>query len=328
MKFFENSIVGGELLNILPDVYWNKSKGTAEDEYSHPYVGKKVRIRNNPKTYIVTRAYDTADGTNIRIDLENGSTITVKPEDYKLLEKLSKKLENDEVTSSVTVDLPVSKEPVAPYIKRISQALRSEQEAIREYQMILDLPNLPQNVRNAVEEIINDEKDHMVILAAIIELEITKAFPNNGDIDPETGLETTDEKDESAVKTESSKLKRKKLRRHKNEMSEEEKSDKISSMKSESIESTQISTDGTNNTTTYKVVADVNYDEDSVLKAGSAINDNIDNWNKNNPEVILTLVSFGAGTLTYKAKVSNDVEFDEEVVTETIVNNTNELVWL
>ena len=236
--------------------------------------------------------------------------------------------ENNEVTSSVTVDLPISKEPVAPYIKRISQALRSEQEAIREYQMILDLPNLPQNVKNAVEEIINDEKDHMVILASVIELEITKAFPNNGDIDPETGLEMTDEKDESEVKTESSKLKRKKLHKRKNAMSEEEKSDKASSMKSESIEATQISTDGTSNTITYKVVADVNYDEDFVLKAGSAINDSIDNWNKYNPEVVLTLVSFGAGTLTYKAKVSDDTEFDKEIVTETIVNNTDELVWL
>lgn len=233
---------------------------------------------------------------------------------------VTRKLENEEVVSSVTVDMPISKEPVAPYIKRISQALRSEQEAIREYQMILDLPSLPQNVKNAITEIMNDETDHMVSLSAIIGLEIGKAFPNYGDIDPETGLEVDvdAEEDKKETKTESSKLKRKKI--HRNAY----KADELQ----ESIESTQIAVDRINNTITYKVVADVQYDEDNVLKAGSAISDSIDRWNKAHEEVQLTLVSFGAGQLTYKVKISNDIDFDKEVVTKTIVKGTNELVWL
>lgn len=233
-----------------------------------------------------------------------------------------KLFENDEAISSVTVDMPVSREPIAPYIKRISQALRSEQEAIREYQMILDLPSLPQNIKNAITEIMNDETDHMVSLSAIIGLEIGKAFPNYGDIDPETGLEVDidaeaeAEDEEKETKTEASKLKRKKIH----------KADELK----ESIESTQISTDGINNTITYKVVADVNYDEDFVLKAGSAIQDSIDRWNKANEdeEVQLTLVSFGAGQLTYKVKISNDIDFDKERVTQNIVDHSNDLVWL
>lgn len=229
---------------------------------------------------------------------------------------VTRKLENEEVISSVTVDMPISKEPVAPYIKRISQALRSEQEAIREYQMILDLPSLPQNVKNAITEIMNDETDHMVSLSAIIGLEIGKAFPDYGDIDPETGLEIDAEAEgeEKETKTEVSKLKRKKIH----------KADELK----ESIESTQIAVDGINNTTTYKVVADVQYREDDVLKAGSAISDSIDRWNKAHEEVQLTFVSFGAGQLTYKVKISNDIDFDKEVVTETIVKGTNKLVWL
>ena len=231
-----------------------------------------------------------------------------------------KLFENDEAISSVTVDMPVSREPIAPYIKRISQALRSEQEAIREYQMILDLPSLPQNIKNAITEIMNDETDHMVSLSAIIGLEIGKAFPNYGDIDPETGLEididTEAEDEEKETKTEASKLKRKKIH----------KADELK----ESIESTQISTDGINNTITYKVVADVQYDEDNILKASSAISDSIDRWNKANEdeEVQLTLVSFGAGQLTYKVKISNDIDFDKEKVTQNIVNHSNDLVWL
>ena len=231
---------------------------------------------------------------------------------------VTRKLENAEVVSSVTVDMPISKEPVAPYIKRISQALRSEQEAIREYQMILDLPSLPQNIKNAITEIMDDETDHMVSLSAIIGLEIGKAFPDYGDIDPETGLEididAEAEDEEKETKTEASKLKRKKIH----------KADELK----ESIESTQIAVDRINNTITYKVVADVQYDEDNVLKAGSAISDSIDRWNKAHEEAQLTLVSFGAGQLTYKVKISNDVDFDKEVITETIVKGTNELVWL
>ena len=222
--------------------------------------------------------------------------------------------ENKDASSSVAVDLPISEEPIPAYIIRVSQAIRSEQEAIREYQTLLNLPNMPQNITRAVTEIIEDEKDHMVTLSSILSLLISNEFANYGDIDPETGAEI---EPDLTPKTEASKLKRKKRRQkqHTENLTEQ-------------ITTTQISTDGINNTTTYKVVADVNYDEDSVLRAGSAINDSIDDWNKNNSEVILTLVSFGAGKLTYKAEVLDDVEFDAEIITEILVNDTNELVWL
>ena len=222
------------------------------------------------------------------------------------------------VTSEVTVDIPVSKEPIAEYIRRITQAIRSEQEAIREYQMILDLNSLPQNVKNAVSEIMEDEKDHMVILAALTSLEIDETFPKNGDINPETGLEEDKPKAEESdkeVKAESSKLKRKKL--HKIN------TDKLT----EAIEATKISMDGINNTVTYKVVADVNYDEDFILRAKTSIDNNIQELGSEY-DMNIQLISFGAGKLTYKITVDKDEDFDEAEVTERVIGNNNKYVWL
>lgn len=84
-------------------------------------------------------------------------------------------------SSEIPINIPKGKEPVAAYIERLSQALRSEQEAVNEYTAILQEPSLPQEVRDTVTEIIEDEKDHMVLIAALLSEEIQTAFPNNTD---------------------------------------------------------------------------------------------------------------------------------------------------
>lgn len=82
-------------------------------------------------------------------------------------------------SSSMEVDIPKGKEPVCSYIERLSQALRSEQSAINEYTAILQQPSIPSYIREVVSEIIEDEKDHMVLIASIVSEEIVSQFPNN-----------------------------------------------------------------------------------------------------------------------------------------------------
>ena len=85
------------------------------------------------------------------------------------------------VSSEMNIDIPKGKQPVAGYIERLSQALRSEQMAINEYAAILQEPSLTVEVRDTISEIIEDEKDHMVLIASLLSEEIQTAFPNNTD---------------------------------------------------------------------------------------------------------------------------------------------------
>lgn len=143
-------------------------------------------------------------------------------------------------SSEIPINIPKGKEPVAAYIERLSQALRSEQEAVNEYTAILQEPSLPQEVRDTVTEIIEDEKDHMVLIAALLSEEIQTAFPNN-----------TDElKDKKVVK-------------------------EAVDVNQLSVSIERISSDALTNTNTYMVVSDVKaLDESSVLSAIDMINEN------------------------------------------------------
>ena len=116
--------------------------------------------------------------------------------------------------------LEVDKEPISTYITTITQALRNEQETIREYQSILEIPNLPYDIQTAIQEIMDDEKDHMVILSNLIAAQTDTEFPSYGD-DVE-----------------------------------------VKAVTNESLVSRQITFDGTSNTTTYSVIADVEYDKE------------------------------------------------------------------
>lgn len=72
------------------------------------------------------------------------------------------------------------------YIEQLTQAMKDELTTINQYEEILKISSLPENTRKAIEEIIEDEKDHAVILAAITETEITDTFPNSGDVKTES----------------------------------------------------------------------------------------------------------------------------------------------
>ena len=197
--------------------------------------------------------------------------------------------ENREAKANLFIDLPQDKEPVADYIKRLSQAVRSEQETLREYQTILQCPNITDNVRNAIEEIIEDEKDHMVIFASLASLEINEAFPKNGDLDK---IE------------EASKLKRKKVKQHKVE---------------EAAEIKKISSDSLNYTATYEVTVNIKVKEGNLLKSKMAIEDAILELNQENKYDDIKLIQFTKNFMQYVVKIPDEADFNADELTDEII---------
>lgn len=198
--------------------------------------------------------------------------------------------ENKEVKADLLIDLPQDKEPVADYIKRLSQAIRSEQETLREYQTILQCPNITDNVRKAIEEIIEDEKDHMVIFASLASLEINEAFPKNGDLDK---IE------------EASKLKRKKVKRNKVE---------------EAVETKKISSDTLNYTATYEVTVNIKVKEGNLLKSKMAVEDAILQLNQQETYGDIKLIQFTKNFMRYVVKIPDEADFNADELTDKIIN--------
>lgn len=163
--------------------------------------------------------------------------------------------------------LDVNKEPIASYITTITQALRNEQETIREYQAILEIPNLPYDIQTAIQEIMDDEKDHMVILSNLIASQTDSEFPSYGD-DVETKAVTN-----------------------------------------ESLISRQITFDGTSNTTTYSVVADVLYDKDLLSDILINLKKLIRKTNHANKHIQYELISLESSRLILQV-TSDDSEAD------------------
>lgn len=198
--------------------------------------------------------------------------------------------ENKEVKADLLIDLPQDKEPVADYIKRLSQAIRSEQETLREYQTILQCPNITDNVRKAIEEIIEDEKDHMVIFASLASLEINEAFPKNGDLDK---IE------------EASKLKRKKVKRNKVK---------------EAVETKKISSDTLNYTATYEVTVNIKVKEGNLLKSKMAVEDAILQLNQQETYGDIKLIQFTKNFMRYVVKIPDEADFNADELTDKIIN--------
>ena len=87
--------------------------------------------------------------------------------------------EENLAASQVTVD--VNDQTVPDYLQRITQAIRSEQGAIAEYDAILQSPDLPPELVEVIAEIQNDEKDHAVNLSAAVKNYMVSEFPDNTD---------------------------------------------------------------------------------------------------------------------------------------------------
>lgn len=68
----------------------------------------------------------------------------------------------------------------------LAQLLQDEITSINLYAEALKIPSLPSNIKSVIEEIIEDEKDHAVLIANLTNTEITATFPKSGDTKTES----------------------------------------------------------------------------------------------------------------------------------------------
>ena len=178
--------------------------------------------------------------------------------------------------------LDVDNEPIAAYITTITQALRNEQETIREYQSILEIPSLPPDIHTAIQEIMDDEKDHMVILSSIIAAGTNIEFPSYGD---DVGVKAAT---------------------------------------NESLISRKITFDGTSNTTTYSVVADVEYDKELLSDILVKLRKLIRTANHENDNIQSEIISLGSSRLVLQV-TADDSESNVLSYVRKIIDDIPEL---
>lgn len=65
----------------------------------------------------------------------------------------------------------------------IKKVLNEESDAIKSYDEILGMSGLPSSVRPIIEEIREDEKDHLVLLTNLLQDLVEDELPNNGEED-------------------------------------------------------------------------------------------------------------------------------------------------
>lgn len=87
-----------------------------------------------------------------------------------------RKLNESELLDEVGIDEGVT---VPQYIERISMIIRSEEDAIAEYDVLLKTPDLPDELKNIILEIQNDEKDHLVLLTNALSRYTNTNFSGN-----------------------------------------------------------------------------------------------------------------------------------------------------
>lgn len=87
-----------------------------------------------------------------------------------------RKLNESELLDEVGTDEGTT---VPSYIERMSMIIRSEEDAIAEYDVLLSTPDLPDDLKDIVLEIQNDEKDHLVLLTNAVSRFTNSDFPEN-----------------------------------------------------------------------------------------------------------------------------------------------------
>lgn len=115
-----------------------------------------------------------------------------------------KRLNESELLDEVGKDEGVT---VPSFIERMSMIVRSEEDAIAEYDVLLSTMDLPEELRDTIKEIQNDEKDHLVLLTNAISRYTNKDFSDNTEeleelpYPDETKeiVDTTDDEDEDEL---------------------------------------------------------------------------------------------------------------------------------
>lgn len=85
------------------------------------------------------------------------------------------------------------------YLLSIKEAVSEESQAVSLYETILENSKLPSTVRPVIEEILDDEKDHLVILTELLSEAVRDALPDYGDEEDVSGMMTIeDESDDKS----------------------------------------------------------------------------------------------------------------------------------
>lgn len=77
--------------------------------------------------------------------------------------------------------MKIINESISKYVHDLQSAIRDESETINLYEMMIKEDSLSPNALAIIEEILNDEKDHLVLLTALLNEQVEEDFPNNGD---------------------------------------------------------------------------------------------------------------------------------------------------
>ena len=84
------------------------------------------------------------------------------------------------------------------YLLSIKEAVSEESQAVSLYETILENSKLPSTVRPVIEEILDDEKDHLVILTELLNESVRDALPGYGDEDVSGMMTIEDESDDKS----------------------------------------------------------------------------------------------------------------------------------
>lgn len=87
-----------------------------------------------------------------------------------------------------------SSDSLSEYLMNLKKAINDETIAISIYDKILKSSKTPVKSKEIIQEIIDDEKDHLVILTELLRDEIQEEFPEYGDDDllsDNSGIEIT-----------------------------------------------------------------------------------------------------------------------------------------
>lgn len=72
-------------------------------------------------------------------------------------------------------------ESLSSYLQLVRQSIDDETTAIKLYDKMLGMSDLPASVRKVIEEIRDDEKDHLVIFTSLLEDAVGEELDGYGD---------------------------------------------------------------------------------------------------------------------------------------------------
>ena len=85
-----------------------------------------------------------------------------------------------------------SSDSLSNYLMTLHHAIDDETHAIAFYDKMLSNSKIPTSTKEIIKEILDDEKDHLVILTELLNDEVSEEFPNYGDTDDE-GIDISEE---------------------------------------------------------------------------------------------------------------------------------------